>query len=431
MKKAPADITYRELMDRVVRDVKAQKHTQIPQVEGDMDRPLFGVSMEGVVETPFLEVQSVHGSRVTLNGGKGQHVTRGSRYALFPRTETAFEGPGLGTIQITSVEDITCEAEILGGGRAEEGFRAKELLHNSDPEVLKLLVEGPAALAGGLAAGLESVSFAQVVSRGEHFDHRVQVSQVAAGIQASITVDGAPGVPVQATDVPGLVVALRPKLENAFSIKCLANLDNPSPAFRVEIWANTAPAGTRDLVVEALDEAEDEKLVQAQLGDVIRFNFKADRDCYLTLINVGTSGRITVLFPNQYRPDGFIQGGRVYQTETRGEMPFKIRASGPAGRELVKVVATLKPLDLSSLRMGEAGGAGTRSIESGSQFAQQLARDLAVVEAPVPAGAATPAASDAEEHAGSESGSGRDGTDVTLLPTASWATDYLIIETTP
>lgn len=431
MKKAPADITYRELMDRVVRDVKAQKHTQIPQIEGDMDRPLFGTAIEGVVETPFLVVQSVQGSRVTLNGGKGQHVTRGSRYALFPGTETAFRGSGLGMIQISSVAETSCEAQVLGGARAEEGFRAKELLHNPDPEALKLLVEGPAAMAGELAASLESVSFAQVVSGGEHFDHRLQVSQSATGVQASLTMDGAPGVPVQAADVPGLVTALRPRLENAYSIKYLANLDNPCPAFGVEIWANTAPAGTRDLVVEALDEAEDEKMVQARLGDVIRFNFKADRDCYLTLINVGTSGKITVLFPNKYRPDGFIQAGRVYQTETRGEMPFKIRASGPAGSELVKVVATLEPLDLSSLKMGEAGGAGTRSIESGSQFAQQLARDLAAVGATAPTGAPNSAVSGAAELAGSESGLGEEGTDVTLLPTDSWATDYLIIETTP
>ena len=125
MRKAPAGITYRELMDRVVRDVKAQKHTQTPQVEGDMDRPLFGAPMEGVLETPFLVVQSVQGNRVTLNGGRGQLVTRGSRYALFPQTETAFRGSGLGSILITSVEETTCRAEVLGGTRAQQGFRAK------------------------------------------------------------------------------------------------------------------------------------------------------------------------------------------------------------------------------------------------------------------------------------------------------------------
>lgn len=120
---------------------------------------------------------------------------------------------------------------------------------------------------------------------------------------------------------------------------------------------------------------------------------------------LGTSGKITVLFPNQYRPDGFIQGGKVYQTGTKGEMPFQIRATGPAGRELVKAIATLKPLDLVSLRMGETGGAGTRSIESSSDFVRRLPRDLAAVPL------------------------NTEGSTVTL-PTDRWSTDYLIVETT-
>ena len=62
----------------------------------------------------------------------------------------------------------------------------------------------------------------------------------------------------------------------------------------------------------------------------------------------------------------------------------------------------LEPLALSSLRMGESGGYGTRTIESGSRFVRQLARDLA----------------------------GSVGGDETLLlPTDTWTTDYLIVET--
>lgn len=87
-------------------------------------------------------------------------------------------------------------------------------------------------------------------------------------------------------------------------------------------------------------------------------------------------------------------------------MPFQIRASGPAGRELVKVIASLDSLDIPSLKMGEAGRAGTRTIESGSEFVRQLVRDLTV-----------------EEVSSEES--------MPLAPTDKWTTDYLIVETSP
>ncbi len=399
MKRAPADITYRELMERVVRDVAAMPQRQIPQVEGDMDLPLFGTPIPDAVTTPFALIESVEGKKVTLGIGTAQKVTVGSIYTVFPQGETAFEGSGLGNIKITKVMDTASAAVILDEADIKQGYRAREILHNFGADKLKLLLESSDEdLRSALEEGMAGISFVQFVDSGRHFDQRLILSKFADGLQAALTLDGVPSEPITGADVAGLVDALRPHLENAYAIKFLANLDNPAPPFKVSVWANRAGTETEDL-----DKAPDEKFVQARLGDVIRFNFRAERDCYLTMINVGTSGKITVLFPNEYRPDGRIEGDIVYRTGTKGEMPFNIRAKGPAGRELVKVIATLEPLNLSSLSLGEEGGLGTRIIESGSSFVQQLARDLEV--------------------------EGLEDENITLLPTDSWVTDYMIIET--
>ncbi len=419
-----------------MRDVRAQKYSQLPQIEGEMDRPLFGTAIADVIETPFLVIQAVNGDQVTLNGGAAQGMAKGSVLAVFPANEVVFQGTGIGQVRITDVQDDYSEAvAVAGNSNLAVGLRVKEILRNADPKKLKLLIEAAhPALAASVASGLSPIPFVEVAgSDQEHFDHRLLISQHSGSLSASLTIDGSPGSPSIAANASSLVDSLRPKLENAYAIKFLANLDNPSPAFGIEVWANRVGAmGTRDLIAQALDGAEDEKLVSARLGDVIRFNFRADRDCYLTLINVGTSGKITVLFPNKYSPDGFIQGGRVYQTETRGEMPFKIRAKGPAGRELVKVVATLAPLDLASLRMGTEGGGGTRSIDSGSEFALQLTRDLAAVMKPGSALTAVAVANtEPSASASAQAADVDEGTDLALLPTDAWATDYLIIETVP
>lgn len=326
MKKAPPGATYRELMERVARDIQGANYIQIPQLEGDIDQLLLG---EGTAEAAIVPFELVKAENLNL--------------------------------LLESVEKT---------------------------------------LADSLQEALSHLDFVEVVKEGKHFDHRLQASAPNGGLSAVLTVDGKAGVPAEARGVVGLMEALRPQLENAYAFKFLAALDNPEPPFEVEVWANRIEEG------ETQEKPAGEKLLQTRIGELIQFNFRAERDCYLTLLDLGTSGKITVLFPNQYRPDGAIEGGKVYQTGAKGELPFQIRATGPSGRELVKVIATLEPLDLASLQLGEAGGAGTRTIESGSRFVRQLVRDLSVEAAET----------EPEEMA---------------VPKDRWATDYLIVESTP
>jgi len=402
IKKATADISYRQLMDRVVRDM-AGTYNQTPQIEGHTAGQILAPATNGVVAKPFAVVQAVQEDKIRLNVGRAHGVEVGSVYAVFRAGETRFDGSGLARIEIVWVGQTRAEAKVLEGGPIEPGYRIKEVLHKIADDGLKILLEvehdaGRRVLRQGLGA----VEFVTVVAEGQHFDVRLRVSVELGVYRAVLVFDGAPGEETTGGNVDELLSALHPQLGNAYVIKRLAALDNPAPDFGVAVWGNRVD------VDSPLGSAPDQRYVRAQVGDVIRFNFKAERDCYLSLINVGTSGKVTVLFPNEYRPDGWIQGGKVYQTGTEGEMPFRIRAGGPAGRELVKVIATLEPLDFASLKMGVAAGAGTRSIAAGTDFAGELSRDLAAVWV--------------EEAVGGDVEEG-------LLPTQGWATDYLIVDT--
>ena len=350
-------------------------------------------------------IQSVQGNRVSLDVGQAQGVAMGSVYAVFSQVDALFKGPELGRIEIAWVGQVSSEAVILGNAPIRPGDRVREVLHQVGEEKLKLRLEvTDYAMQAELLEWLGRMDFIKITESDEHFDRRLRISASSSGLEAVLIFDGVPGEKVRSGDVASLVAGLRSQLANAYVINSLYRLDNPAPPFEVSVWANRvgqAEPGT-------LGQAPDERFVQARVGDVIRFNFRAGRDCYLTMINVDVHGEITVLFPNQFRPDGRIQGGRTYRTETEGEMPFQIRAMGPPGRELVKVIATLEPLNLSSLKMGEEGGMGTRSIAAGTRFVEQLVRDLAVL----------PMDAEGEEYA-------------IFLPTEGWTTDYLIIDTKP
>ena len=404
---AQPGVTYRELMDKVRRDMAA-KYYQTPQIEGDIDLPWLGESIvdDGETVTPFAIIESVSGSVVRLNIGVAEGVTVGSVYAVYGADETDFGNTEIGRIEISTVHSLTSEASIVAGSDINAGCRAKLVLHSVGQEKLRVLLEASdVGLRDAAIRKLRDVDFVSVAEAGGYFDVRLRIRHDSGLVRATLVFDSVPRVKLSAPEIAPLLDMIQPHLSNAFVVKRLSSLENPAPDFEVAVWANSSrpDAGS----ARQLDSVPDERLVQARIGDIIRLNFRANRDCYMTAINVGTSGRVTVLFPNQYQTDGWIQGGKVYQTETRGEMPFKIRAAGPPGRELVKVIATLEPLELKSLTMGSAGALGTRSVESGSAFARQLVRDMAAVYV-----AETP-----------------DSSSSTLISTQGWATDYLIIDT--
>lgn len=47
-------------------------------------------------------------------------------------------------------------------------------------------------------------------------------------------------------------------------------------------------------------------------GDRVVIYFKADRDCYVTALNVSEKGDVSILFPSKEHPDSFIAAGREY-----------------------------------------------------------------------------------------------------------------------
>ena len=420
VERAPPSITYRELMDRVRRDM-AGKFYQTPQIEGDIDLPVLQPrpdspveSVDEAVDAPDALIESVSGATVRLNIGWAHGVTPGSVYTVYPAAATALSGSGTARIEVDMVGNTMCEANIIQGHGVEPGARVKQVLHSFNPERLNVLLEtSESSLREEFDLGLARVAFIDVVAADRHYDLRLRVGRESGLIRGALIFDGVPRAVEMAGHPDGVIEGLRPHLSGAYVAKRLSSLSNPVPDFEVSVWANRVSAAGYASDPQSLEAAPGERLVQARIGDVVRLNFRAERDCYLTLINVDATGFVTVLFPNEYRPDGWIQGNRIYQTETEGEMPFKIRAVGPPGRELVKAVATLEPLDLASLRMGTLGASGTRSIASGGEFAEQLARGVAAV--PVSGGALagpTPAP-----------------TTGPLLPTSGWATDYLIIDT--
>ena len=162
----------------------------------------------------------------------------------------------------------------------------------------------------------------------------------------------------------------------------MKEISNPAGDFKVELWTAPAPdEGARDLAVTAK-----RKKAAYRTGQKIVVGFRASRDCHLTLLNIGTSGKLTVLFPNSQHQDNFIQAGREYQIPA-DEDDFEYLLQGPPGVEKLKAVATLKKIALLESQFAP-DGALFRTVEAATG-----ARDIGVIQKKV---AAVPGAEWAE-----------------------------------
>lgn len=109
------------------------------------------------------------------------------------------------------------------------------------------------------------------------------------------------------------------------------------------------------------------------IGEKVRIYVQTNKDAYVTVINVGASGETIQLLPNQYQTNNFVKAN----TPTEVPAPnsgASITASGVAGRELIKVIASTTKTDFFSTTGSTAVGP-FKSISGG---AKAVARDLQV-----------------------------------------------------
>jgi len=118
--------------------------------------------------------------------------------------------------------------------------------------------------------------------------------------------------------------------------------DQAHSMFRVEAPAATPaapPAGASD--ASARFRLWTDK-TQHKIGDAVKVFFQANRDGYVTLVNVGTSGKITILYPNTYTPNHAVKGEQTYSVPGAADQ-YELTLSGPEGVELVYALFTTVP----------------------------------------------------------------------------------------
>lgn len=104
----------------------------------------------------------------------------------------------------------------------------------------------------------------------------------------------------------------------------------PAPA------AAPVPAAPESYPAITLTLSGDKALYKA--GDLAVFSMSTDVACEITLVNIGSDGEATVLFPNDIEPDGSLQAGQT-RTVPAPTASYQLRLERP-GVEAMLAICT-------------------------------------------------------------------------------------------
>lgn len=129
-----------------------------------------------------------------------------------------------------------------------------------------------------------------------------------------------------------------------------------------------------DLQIDASVDRPDRTYAR---GEVLKLSIKTNQDAFVTVFNVGPTGKVTQLFPNKFQKDSLLKADVDTQVPSV-ESNAQIRIAGNLGAELIKIVATDKPTDLGVKVLANSEQTFT-ALNGG---VQELVRDLEVTTNP-------------------------------------------------
>lgn len=157
----------------------------------------------------------------------------------------------------------------------------------------------------------------------------------------------------------GKQVVVEKKQEPEMKVDDLQDIKNPAAGFKVDLWVDREDATYK-------------------VGDEVAFFFKTNKDCRVTLFNVGTSGKVHIFFPNKYQEDNLVKAGEEYRFPP-DEAKYLFRLKGPAGIDLMKAIATIDDVPLLAAADVKPEG----EVQKVDQPQSELAKDIEIALKPV------------------------------------------------
>ena len=173
-----------------------------------------------------------------------------------------------------------------------------------------------------------------------------------------------------------MAAVTREVLNNKFNSKLLGESMSSfcSKSGGTKDVSNNGPVSDFKIVFEPMKK-------RYELGDKLEFRFTTTKDAYVTLVDLGTSGDVTIIFPNRFTKNNFVRAGQTITVPSK-DADFEFILGGKPGREIVRAIATKKPVTFLPKDFHRMKGP-VRSLSR--KESSILTRDISAVKANAPA----------------------------------------------
>ena len=411
-------MTNRDIADRIkTRVAAATKDRQHSQMEGALDREIFGV--RDIEPMNYVRVKSRSESTVTLASGSALGMTVGSKLRVYKDdTKRESEDALLGIVEVKAVRAVSSDARIVEEVEANaiaENARAVEEAHAyheaptrgivspssdhpNEVEALAHLIEESALLE--LTDQVDRADFcAYLISPRQSAGDDAPVPQLEAierPTWAVVGVDGRLAMPCHAIDETNVNVVLRENLEKQAKFGRAIKLenDNPNHALRGKIEC-VLKRKVGDAWVDALaDDAGGDVVFEEGEFVGLEVTNHHSANVYAHVIDFGLTRRISPLPGSQepITPGGTLQVGMREGSQLRLKMPEDFpyvqdpgEAAPDGGLETLKIFVTtheadFRPLVQEGMRSASGSSQSPLSDLLSLSLTGHATRDLEVVQ---------------------------------------------------
>lgn len=330
--------SYQDVFAATVEDMKRERFAQRPIYTPNAN-PGSMSPEAGDMDDAFIPVVSVTGTSVKLGGGAAAGITAGSVFKA-----------GTSMLRVTSVAGDAATATVVSGGAPMAGAPARLNAYAYPPAELRVSVANvDAATRAAIDAAVRGTGGLTIVTQPRDFAH-LAILPSENGYKV-VGMDGATRHELKGGRAQA-ATQLSTILRNEAGANMLASLDNPGQS-------------------KPLNFAFEGGQTEFRIGRPIAFSVTSPMDGYLTIVDLGTDGKVVLLYPEESGTNR-VKAGQVVRMPPSDHF----EATAPSGRGLVRAFVTQKPLDLkfkenvaqdaaavvAALRAAAGGTAGTSAL---------------------------------------------------------------------
>lgn len=158
------------------------------------------------------------------------------------------------------------------------------------------------------------------------------------------------------------VVQQQLTVEAAPAQRSLADVAAPPSGLRVTAWV-------------------DQQDNTYEVGETLTLTVQSNADAFVTVLNNGTNGQTTVIFPNRFQSDNRVPANKPFRIPAVGSGSV-LRVGGPAGTDLIKVIASSENVPVLEGAALESAGAYEVATQSTDEIAEAVQMTIGVETAP-------------------------------------------------